>query len=213
MSMIDYHLGEIEIARDSSNPKHAQPPFSPRHKQILDVGCGMGQTLIAADLPSDVMAYGIDRDRIAIESGQRLAPHGIELQVASGESLPFSDCQFDLVISRVALPYMNITNTLREMERVLKPGGDLWLMLHSLSMNLEWLHDAARNLQINRMLSCCYVLANGYLFNHYGYQLSIFGHGETYQTTKGIRRALTKAGFEDIDVEEGSQLLVNAIKS
>jgi len=76
----------------------------------------------------------VDCDIEAIEAGRRLAPPNIGLVSARGEDLPFEDEYFDLVFSRVALPYMDINKALREISRVLKGGGDLWLALHPASM-------------------------------------------------------------------------------
>jgi ubiquinone/menaquinone biosynthesis C-methylase UbiE len=209
---IDYHFQELEIALDPFNPKRAQPPISPKHKRILDVGCGMGQTLLAAGLPSDVEAFGVDLDQEAIETGQRLAPSNIHLQVSPGDRLPFADGTFDFVFCRVALPLMPIARTLAEMQRVLRPGGDLWLMLHNLSFNLEMLRTAIRHLDFGKVLGRSYVLASGALFNILGWQLSLFGRHETFQTPGGIRRALERTGFGDIVVEQSPHLTASAQK-
>jgi ubiquinone/menaquinone biosynthesis C-methylase UbiE len=168
--------------------------------------------LIAADLQLDVKAYGVDLDQEAIEAGQRTVPANIQLQVASGDCLPFMDCMFDFVFSRVALPLMRIDPTLHEIRRVLKPGGDLWLMLHPLSFDIKLLQDAARDLQFKQVVGRGYVLVNGLLFNSLGWQLSLFGHCETFQTPKGIRRALERAGFKAIVIGEGRHLTVSARK-
>lgn len=49
---VEYHRSELAIALDPSNHARAMPPILPtKHKRILDVGCGMGQTLLAAQLP------------------------------------------------------------------------------------------------------------------------------------------------------------------
>ncbi len=134
----EYHQRELAIALDLSNPVRTMPPIVPtKHKRILDVGCGMGQSLLAAQLPSDVEANGVDCDIGAIEAGRRLAAANIKLVCARGENLPFEDDYFDLVFSRVALPYMDINKALRKISRVLKGGGDLWLTLHTASMVLS----------------------------------------------------------------------------
>ena len=96
---VEYHQRELAIALDPSNPARAMPPILPKHKRILDVGCGMGQSLLAAQLPSDTEAYGVDCDIEAIEAGRRLAPPNIKFVCAGGENLPFEDKYFDLVIS------------------------------------------------------------------------------------------------------------------
>jgi len=84
---IEYHHRELAIALDSSDPARAMPPILPKYKRILDVGCGMGQSLLAAHLPSDVEAYGVDCDMEAIEAGRRIAPPNIKLTCARGEEL------------------------------------------------------------------------------------------------------------------------------
>src|SRR5271168_1290195 len=117
---VEYHQSELTVAADPLNPARAMPPILQTHKRILDVGCGMGQSLIAAKLSNDVEAYGIDADREAIDAGRRLAPPNIKLLCAGAEHLPFENEYFDLVFSRVALPYMEIDKAIREISRVLR---------------------------------------------------------------------------------------------
>ena len=56
-----WHLRELQVALQSSNGENWMPPILPEHKAILDVGCGMGQTLIGARLPADVLGDGVRR--------------------------------------------------------------------------------------------------------------------------------------------------------
>ena len=95
-----------------------------------------GQTLLASDLPDGVLAAGVDVDYSALSAGREMSA-GIGLVNAEGESLPFCKETFDLVICRVALPYMHVTRAVREMARVLRVGGDLWLVLHPFSMTVQ----------------------------------------------------------------------------
>jgi ubiquinone/menaquinone biosynthesis C-methylase UbiE len=207
-----YHLWELEVARDRSSPYHVAPPFQPHHKRILDVGCGMGQTLLAANLPRDVAGYGIDPDHFAIEAGQRIAPTNVYLSVGSGEDLKFEDVFFDLVISRVAVPYMNISRALGEMQRVLKPGGEVWLVLHPVSMLSDRVRDGLRRRDYRALLFCGWLGVNSLLFNTTGKQLRHRGQTETVQTEKGIRKALARAGFKTTKVEQGTFFIVEARK-
>jgi len=188
------------------------PAFKPRHRCILDVGCGMGQTLIAASLPPDVMAHGVDPDAAAIEAGQRIAPPNVRLSVGQGEHLEFPDSFFDLVICRVALPYMYIARALDEMHRVLKPGGETWLVLHPLRMYQERVSDAMRRRALKGLLSCGWLGVNSLLFNTTGKQISTRGRTETFQTESGIRRALKRAGFECSRVEREPFFVAEARK-
>lgn len=211
---IAYHQRELAIALDPQSPARTMPPILPsKHKRILDVGCGMGQTLFAAQLPSDVEAYGVDRDMEAIEAGHRLAPANIRLVCATGESLPFADECFDLVFSRVALPYMNINRALREIARVLKRGGDLWLGLHPASMVFSRLKCSLRPSNFKDIILCTYVLLNGALFNCFGIQISFFGRQESFQTGSGTMRAMLRAGLVCLPVEPSTHLIVQGQRS
>ena len=171
------------------------PILASRHKRILDVGCGMGQTLIASELANDTEAYGVDCDSEAIAAGRLLAPPNVKLLCARGEELPFENAYFDLVFSRVALPYMDINKALREICRVLKRGGDFWLTLHRPSMLFSRAKHSVSAGDVKSAASCAYALLNGALFNYLGIQLSLFGRKETFQTVGGILRATKRAGL------------------
>ena len=172
----------------------------------------MGQTLIAANLPLHVVAHGVDPDAMAVEAGQRIVPDNVRLSVGVGEDLHFPDNFFDFVISRVALPYMHIEQALREMHRVLKPGGETWLVLHPMRMYRERIWDAMRHRQFKGLLSCGWLGVNSLLFNTTGTQLTLRGRTETFQTEAGIRRALKRAGFECFHVEREPFFVVEARK-
>jgi SAM-dependent methyltransferase len=195
-TLVEYHRSELAIALDRSNAARAMPPIVPaRHKRILDVGCGMGQTLIASQLPSDTEAYGVDCDSEAIEAGRLLAPANVKLLCARGEELPFETAYFDLVFSRVALPYMDINKALREICRVLKAGGDFWLTLHRASTLFSRAKRSVWAGDVKSTAGSAYVLLNGVLFNYLGVQLSFLGRKETFQTVGGILRATKRAGL------------------
>ncbi len=210
---IEYHRRELAIAVDPSSPARCMPEILSKHKRILDVGCGIGQTLLAAQLPSDVEAYGVDCDMEAIEAGRRLAPTHVKLACVRGETLPFEDNYFDLVFSRVALPYMEIDKALLEMSRVLKGGGDIWLALHPTSMVLSRAKRSARDGNLKGVLSCIYILLNGALFNYFGIQLSFLGHQETFQTLGGIARAMKRAGLTCLPVQTPRHFIVQGQKA
>ena len=210
---VTYHERELAIALDPSNPARAMPLILEKHKRILDVGCGMGQSLIAARLPGDVEAYGVDCDPEAIEAGRRIAPVNIKLACAKGEDLPFDDGYFDLVFSRVSVPYMEINKALKEFSRVLKSGGDIWLALHPASMYFARARGSARRGRLKDVLFCSYVLINGTLFDLFGFQFSFLGHQETFQTLGGIAKAMKKAGLTCQPERTSTHLIVKGQKS
>jgi ubiquinone/menaquinone biosynthesis C-methylase UbiE len=203
---LDYHRLELAIARDRNNAARVMPPISPmKHRRILDIGCGMGQTLIASDLPPSIEAYGVDCSAAAIEAGQKIIPASVKLVCATGENLPFPESFFDLVFSRVSLPYMKIDRVLRETARVLKPGGDVWFALHPAKTVMRRA-EFPRN--VKGLARCAYVLLNGALFNAFGKQFSFLGRQETFQTVGGMRRAMKRAGLELISAETTAHFIV-----
>src|ERR1700757_4507748 len=102
------------------------PPFDMRGRKVLEVGCATGVDLTHPAYAEAAERCGIDINAQAIETGRALYP-GLDLQVASGEAIPFCDGHFDAVLSRIALPYMNIPVALSEFYRVLAPGGYLFV--------------------------------------------------------------------------------------
>jgi SAM-dependent methyltransferase len=76
-STFSYHHDELAIALEPTHPAHLMPEFLPKQRLILDVGCGMGQTLIAARalrlLPKDCRLIGVDIDESAIAIGREMA--------------------------------------------------------------------------------------------------------------------------------------------
>lgn len=212
--MVQYHLSELQIAQDASAPGHLLPPIPPGCRAVLDIGCGAGQTLIASRLRDDVMACGVDPAVAALALGRTLTDR-VQFAAAGGEDLPFAGATFDLVFSRVALPYMNIPVALREMHRVLKPGGTVWLSLHPPRFALRTMARAVRAGNVKAALYPVYMLLNGLLLHLADRQVQWpFGRRgyESAQTRSGIRRALERAGFADPMVTNGQFFVVTAVK-
>jgi ubiquinone/menaquinone biosynthesis C-methylase UbiE len=109
-------------------PAHLQPGES-----VLDVGCGTGTLAIAAKrrVGSAGSVYGIDASPAMIARATKKAKKagaGVTFESGLAESLPFPDGRFDVVLSTVMLHHLPRTareQGVREMGRVLKPGGRL----------------------------------------------------------------------------------------
>jgi ubiquinone/menaquinone biosynthesis C-methylase UbiE len=209
-----YHLRELAVARDRASPAHLLPVIGAMDRAILDIGCGAGQTLIAADLEPSRTAVGLDVDHHALTLGRTLTT-AVEFVAGRAEALPFAAGRFDLVISRVALPYADIPRATREMAQVLRPGGRCWLVLHPASFAWRELAAAARRGRMCAVLYQLYVLANGMslalLGRQFAYPLKR-ARFESVQTSRGMRRALERAGFEGIAIERGAFFVVTAVR-
>jgi SAM-dependent methyltransferase len=162
--------------------------------RVLDLGCGSGRDLASwgVNASDEITGLDIDDSHLAIAKVQfpnRTYLHG------AGECLPFENESFDRVISGVALPYMSIQKTLTEIHRILVPGGGLSLSLHPPSFTIvELLHNALP--KPVPTLFRLYVLANGLLFHCTGWTVGFLnGRTESFQTERGMRVALNRAGF------------------
>ncbi len=102
-------------------------------ESVLDVGCGTGTLAIAAKrhVGSAGSVHGIDASPAMIARARNKATKaGVEVIFENGlaESLPFPDVRFDVVLSTVMLHHLPAKarqQGVREMRRVLKPGGRL----------------------------------------------------------------------------------------
>jgi ubiquinone/menaquinone biosynthesis C-methylase UbiE len=100
--------------------------LSPGQK-VLDVACGTG--VLAREALRSVQpggaVTGLDRNEVMLTVARRVAPR-IDWQSGRAEALPFPDGSFDAVVSQFGLMFFeDRAGALKEMWRVLKPGGRL----------------------------------------------------------------------------------------
>jgi demethylmenaquinone methyltransferase/2-methoxy-6-polyprenyl-1,4-benzoquinol methylase/phosphoethanolamine N-methyltransferase len=145
---------------------------------VLDVGCGTG-TLAIAIKPKvgDGEVHGIDASPEMIEvAKEKAAREGLEIdfRVALIEALPFPDASFDLLTSSLMLHHLPDdlkTKGLREIRRVLKPGGRFMLM--------DFAAESHSPL---------------------GHLLSIFGHARGENVVGKVTAMLKDAGFSGVEL-------------
>ena len=118
--MTDWGLGHISIGKSDT---------------ILDVGCGGGGTIRKlTTIASEGVIYGIDYSeestRISTRTNRESIEAGrVEIRQGAVSSLPYPDALFDLVTAIESHYFWpNLVNDMKEVLRVLKPGGTLALM-------------------------------------------------------------------------------------
>ena len=201
---LTYHEDELAIARDASHPSHVLPPALPQSAYVLDVGCGAGQTLIAAY--PEHLSFGLDRDYEALTLGRSWTPY-VRFVCSNAEAIPFRAGVFDAVVARVSLAYTDLSRSLPEIRRVLKEGGLLWIVLHPPA--IPW--QTARDGGWKAWLFFVYISANSLLFHAFGRMFPFFGRRyESFQTSGGVERALCKSGFVNVQIERGRHFVVTA---
>jgi SAM-dependent methyltransferase len=92
-------------------------------RRVLEVGCGRGE--LAAR-----MSHELDARVVALDQSARMveltAARGVEAIVADVEDLPFRDGVFDCAVAAWMLYHVSdLDRALRELRRVLRPGGRL----------------------------------------------------------------------------------------
>ena len=102
---------------------------------ILDIGCGGGKTInTLAKIAPEGKIYGIDYSEVSVEvainTNKKLINAGrVEILHASVESLPFPNNLFNLVTAIESYYFWpDLVNNLKEIRRILKPGGSLILI-------------------------------------------------------------------------------------
>ncbi len=136
MADLDQQFGQIDIYLFDQLLRGRLRPGM----RVLDAGCGTGRNLVYL-LRSGYEVFGADADPGAIESvrmlAATLAPQlpGANFRVEPVEEMSFPDAFADVVLSSAVLHFARddrqFESMIRDMWRVLKPGGMLFSRLAS----------------------------------------------------------------------------------
>jgi ubiquinone/menaquinone biosynthesis C-methylase UbiE len=116
---------------------------------VLDIGCGSGRLLRKVHgYWSEVYLFGVDPAHKMLEIARQLTPEA-HFSLGSGEALPLSDTSVDLALSTISFHHWRDQAAgVREVARVLRPGGSFLLADFTLPTWLAWLfprvHSAAQ---------------------------------------------------------------------
>lgn len=112
-------------------------PALPAGARVLDAGCGTGLLTLALlrtlERPAqisavDLSAPSLARAQRAVENLPAPRKHRTQFAQANVLALPFVDEAFDLVVTSGVLEYVPLADGMRELARVLRPGGHLFLL-------------------------------------------------------------------------------------
>ena len=97
-----------------------------RRPRILDVGCGTGANLLMLSQYGDAEGVDVSEDALAF-----CHERGLEkVKLGAAEALPYDDGTFDLVTALDVVEHLDDDLAgLREMRRVLRPGGRVLLFV------------------------------------------------------------------------------------
>ncbi len=196
-------------------------------KRLLEIGCGVGIDLVHF-AKGGAIVTGIDLADRAIELAKKsFELHGVEgeFQVMDGEDMSFEDDSFDVVYAHGVLAYTgNAQNMIREIHRVLKPGGAARLMMYHRN---SWLFFLAKLFGVRLERDDAPVF-NTYTINEFRLMLSCFSKVEIIvdrfpvpnRIQKGIKTSLYNSLFvpffnmipKSIVRHTGAHLIAKAVK-
>lgn len=106
--------------------------------RVLDIGCGNG-AFLSKLAPGIREAVGVDISEKMLEQARirnKSNPH-LSFQQIHGPQLPFPDNSFDRVISVLSFRYLDWDPIVKEILRVLKPGGE-FLVVDMVAAPVKW---------------------------------------------------------------------------
>jgi ubiquinone/menaquinone biosynthesis C-methylase UbiE len=167
------------------------------HERVLDLGCGPGHWLNPLASHNQVVV-GLDVDPTLLEIAKKIVDprRGAILVRGRAESLCFRGAVFDVALCYGVLMYTEYEVTLREVCRVLKPGGKLITGLVGLGYYLKHVMDGLRHERAEAVRYGIEPIATTLGQALIGRR----SQATTFWTRQAIRKVLAQHGFEVIRV-------------
>jgi SAM-dependent methyltransferase len=101
--------------------RHLRPGMN-----VLELGCGTGYfTRELARSGADVVAIDVSPELLEIAKANHSAPN-VRYEIQNAYALSYADAVFDSVVGSSVLHHLEVQEALREVYRVLKPGGTIY---------------------------------------------------------------------------------------
>lgn len=173
-------------------------------EKVLDLGCGAGQELLPFLEKSSAFCVGVD---IAPELGKVTAENfraqkKVSFVRSQGEKLPFAAASFDVVLCRIALPYMNNRETITEVARVLKPNGVFLLKTHAPKFYLAMIRERLKTFSLKQIAYplICLTGSLWHLLTGAQLQKGFWQGKEVFQTRAFLEKEFAKNNLKITDV-------------
>lgn len=129
------HPGGIKLTEELFKAEHVS-----KTSQILDVGCGTGQTAAYLANTYEANVTGIDINSIMVtKAKRRMKKDRLPVKILQGsiEKIPLPDQKFDFILSESVLSFVNKPRALKEIYRLLKNDGRFIAIEFTISQRLE----------------------------------------------------------------------------
>jgi 2-polyprenyl-3-methyl-5-hydroxy-6-metoxy-1,4-benzoquinol methylase len=152
--------------------------------KILDVGCSYGSLAYNLYKAGYKNVHGIDPEKEFVEKGKESYKEIADnLSVFDGAHIPYPDDTFDVVLMFDVIEHIpHIQDFLKEVRRILKPGGSFVFQTPNKYLNIPWEIINNRSFTKWRVYHC------------------------SLQTLDSLKRLLQVAGFLNIKIERGNVL-------
>jgi SAM-dependent methyltransferase len=177
--------------------------------RVADICCGCGDValLIARDLKPSVV-LGIDHSLPAIEYATRLTKEfkvrNADFRLGDATALMLEDEQFDFVLCRLSIQIFSRPELiLKELHRILKPGGRLYLIGEDYDLIVGYPND--------RDIRTVYDAAGKY---GQAIGMDLYNGKKLYSILSGLRLSNIRLDYLDVDtVNSDRQVFAEMIKS
>jgi ubiquinone/menaquinone biosynthesis C-methylase UbiE len=177
------HPGGLEITRELAVLCNIR-----KNTKVLDVASGSGESACFLQANFGAQVIGIDASKQMVERARKKAAERnlpIQFKKADAHNLPFEDDTFDAVISECTVCLLEKGRAVREMTRVVKPGG--YVGLHDIC----WKDNTPESLK-QRLAEI---------------------EGERPETLDGWKTLFEEAGLDDLRAADKSHLISAWTKS